>query len=57
MDKVVAPMTLDPALLAFTGIGRHLPHYGHWAVAIGVTVMAITLIALTLAAIGNRRRR
>jgi hypothetical protein len=50
-----APWILHSAAWAGTA---HLPHYGRWAAAIGLSILAIVVIVAAItAARSNRRRR
>ncbi|MEV5571945.1 hypothetical protein AB0L06_18005 [Spirillospora sp. NPDC052269] len=52
------------AVVALPGIvlntydgARRLPHYGHWAAAIGLTVIAVIIISMLIATLLRGRRR
>jgi hypothetical protein len=43
--------------LTVSGSTGHLPHYSRRAAVIGLTILAITVIAATISAVRSRRRR
>ncbi|GAA4103143.1 hypothetical protein [Actinomadura miaoliensis] len=58
MPNLRAGDTAAGVLLVACAGALRLPHYGRWAAAIGITVLAVTVIAVMVSAIrGGRRRR